>query len=121
MQVSPNVTLAVSIGAGLLGFAAHLAPDAFPSFISAGVATDIIKESALGFGAISVISGILGAAYSSSQPGILAPKDPPVVSAAAALATAAPEDKHAAALALHVAAMDAAPAAYINGQISPHT
>ena len=111
MQIDGR-TQAIALGVlSGLGFVAALSPSMFPSFIPPGIDADIAKSAGLVGGLIGAVGSGMGL-FSSSRPGPLAPQDPPVVSAATALASAAPEDKHDAALVLHAAAMATAPAAY---------
>ena len=111
MQIDGR-TQAIGFGVvAALSFISALGPSAFPSYIPSAWDADIIKTASLSVGLISSI-GVATGLFSSSKPGPLAPQDPPVVSAAVALASAAPEDKHDAVLVLHAAAMATAPSAY---------
>ena len=77
------VTIAV------LGFLAGTSPSMFPSYIPAGVVTDIIQTAGFTSGLLGVIGTSLHL-FSSSQPGAWAPQDPPVVVAATNVANLPP-------------------------------
>jgi hypothetical protein len=95
MQIDPNVKGAANLAIAVCGVIGTVGVAAFPDYVPAGAAKDIVQTAAL----IFMVYGGLNSAgnfLSSSQPGALAPPDPPVVVAAQAVAnlpsTATPED-----------------------------
>jgi hypothetical protein len=81
MKFSPQIGVWLSAIAVVISVLAVLSPSAFPSYVSVGVATAIISTCAFLNILLNAVNGVLHL-FSSSQPGPLAPPDPPVVTAA---------------------------------------
>lgn len=78
MQVSPKFqSVALGVLAGL-GVIAALTPSMFPSFVPPGEAADIAKSAGLLDTLVAGVGSAMGL-WASSQPGPLAPPDPPPV------------------------------------------
>jgi hypothetical protein len=89
MQINPNLKGYINLGVAICGVIATVGVSAFPDYIPSGVAKDIVQTAGL----IFMIYGGLNSAgnfLSSSQPGALAPQDPPVVVAAEKVAALPP-------------------------------
>ena len=78
MQIDPNVKGFINLGLAVCGVIGTVGVSAFPDYVPTGVAKDIVQTAAL----IFMVYGGLNSAgnfLSSNQPGLLAPKDPPIV------------------------------------------
>lgn len=106
MQIDPNVKGYINGAIAICGVIATIGVSAFPSYIPAGAATDIVQTA----GFIFMVYGALNSAgnfLSSSKPGILAPADPPAVVAAQKVADLTPVDPPNKVAAVKAAAIDA--------------
>jgi hypothetical protein len=81
MQIDPNIKGLINGGIAICGVVTALGVSVFPDYVPPGVAKDIVQTASLIF---AIYGGLNSAAnfLSSSKPGYLAPKDPPVVVAA---------------------------------------
>jgi hypothetical protein len=84
-SIDPNVKGYINLVVAVCGVIATIGVHAFPDYLPAGAAADIVQTAALIF---AIYGGLntAGNFLSSSQPGLLAPPDPPVVVAAQAVA-----------------------------------
>ena len=80
-SIDPNVKGYINLVVAVCGAIATIGVSAFPDYIAPGVAKDIVQTAGLIF---AIYGGLNSAGnfLSSSQPGLLAPPDPPVVAAA---------------------------------------
>jgi hypothetical protein len=85
MNFNPKIGVYVSVVAVVVSVIAIMSPGAFPSYVPAGGAAAIISTCAFLNILFNAVNGVLHL-YSSSQPGPLAPPDPPAVKAAMAAA-----------------------------------
>jgi hypothetical protein len=81
MEIGPNVKGYINLVIAICGVIGTVGVSAFPDYIPPGVAKDVVQTAALIF---AIYGGLNSAGnfLSSNQPGLFAPKDPPVVVAA---------------------------------------
>jgi hypothetical protein len=109
MQVDPKVSAWIMGVTTFLSIVVGLGVKGFPDYVPPGAVLDIVQTAAL---LLAIVSGMATGLhlYSSSEPGPLAPPDPPSVEAAAAASAAAAKVASAIAGLLIVGAIALAPA-----------
>jgi len=90
LSIDPNVKGYVNGAIAVCGVVATIGVSAFPDYVPSGVAKDIVQTAGLIFAVYGGVNSV-GNFFSSSKPGALAPADPPVVTAARAVAALPPD------------------------------